>query len=55
MFCLYGANVKDVTPRFGSLRKWRHPEFESGVLCMDHIPLWNALRTEIKKKQRQCN
>ena len=31
MFCLYGANVKDVTPRFGSLRKWRHPEYESGV------------------------
>ena len=33
MFCLYGANVKDVTPRFGSLRKWRHPEYESGVCC----------------------
>ena len=31
MFCLYGAKVKDVTPRFGSWRKWRHPEYERDV------------------------
>ena len=30
MFCLRGAKAKDKTPRFGTLRKWRHPQCESG-------------------------
>ena len=32
MFCLHGAKAKDMTPRFGTLRKWRHPQCESGLL-----------------------
>ena len=44
MFCLYGANVKDVTPRFGSLRKWRHPEYESGVFTPGPLLAENEVR-----------
>ena len=32
VFCLHGAKAKDKTPRFGTLRKWRHPQCESGLI-----------------------